>query len=147
MRVITEVQLVKPQGGQSGHSYLYKGKNLTCFRDEPTCFHWERSLGIAPAPGTSSLLANHRYHTGNHFHFLYKALHFTEDVIHCSPWKQTNRYEKQFTVAAPVADNWHIKSETKLPLFCRWHFQIDFLVWKLLCFHSNFTEICSQGTN
>ena len=27
------------------------------------------------------------------------------------------------------------------------HFQIDFLQWKLLYYDSNFTEICSQGSN
>ena len=31
------------------------------------------------------------------------------------------------------------------PTFCRQHFNLHFLQWKLLCFDSNFTEICSQG--
>ena len=36
-----------------------------------------------------------------------------------------------------------LKVETKWLPFCRWHFQIHFLAWKLLDFDSNFTEICS----
>ena len=31
--------------------------------------------------------------------------------------------------------------------FCRQHIQINFLVWKLLWFDSNFTEICSHRSN
>ena len=41
--------------------------------------------------------------------------------------------------------NWkfqHIGGETKWPLYCRWCFQTDILVWNLLHFHSNFTEFC-----
>ena len=37
--------------------------------------------------------------------------------------------------------------QAKKPPFCRQHFQINFLQWKLLFFYSNFTEICSLRSN
>ena len=41
----------------------------------------------------------------------------------------------------------HIEAMTKWQPFCRWHFLIHFLLWKLLYFDSNFTEICSKGSS
>ena len=41
----------------------------------------------------------------------------------------------------------HSEAETKWLPFCRRHFKIDFLVWKLLNFDLNFTEIYSKGSN
>ena len=38
-------------------------------------------------------------------------------------------------------------AETKLPPFCKRHFQLHFLEWKLLCFDSNLTKLCSQEFN
>ena len=35
----------------------------------------------------------------------------------------------------------------KLPIFCRWHFEIDFLEWKCSYFDLNFTEFCSWGSS
>ena len=39
----------------------------------------------------------------------------------------------------------HIEAVTEWPPFCTIHFQIHFLVWKLLYFGSNFTEIYSHN--
>ena len=36
---------------------------------------------------------------------------------------------------------------TKWPPFRKRHFQMNFLEWKFLCFDSNFTEVCCQGSN
>ena len=41
----------------------------------------------------------------------------------------------------------HIESETKWSPFCRRHFQVHFVEWKLLNFNHNFPEICSSGCN
>ena len=41
----------------------------------------------------------------------------------------------------------HFEAEAKRLPFCRRHFQVQFLEWKLLNFKSNFTEICSLGSN
>ena len=41
---------------------------------------------------------------------------------------------------------WTIKAEAKWLTFCK-HFEMYFLLWKLLCFHSNFTEVCSWSSN
>ena len=29
-------------------------------------------------------------------------------------------------------------------LYCRWHFEVHFYEWKLLCFETNFTYVCSE---
>ena len=47
----------------------------------------------------------------------------------------------------PWSISWHMEAETKWSPFCRQHFQSHFLEWKLLCFDSNFTGICYQGSN
>ena len=39
----------------------------------------------------------------------------------------------------------HIEAETKWLSFCKQHFQVNFLVWKLLNIHSIFIEISSPG--
>ena len=30
------------------------------------------------------------------------------------------------------------------PTYCRWHFEVHFHEWKLLCFETNFTYVCSE---
>ena len=46
-----------------------------------------------------------------------------------------------------VVYDWHTKGETKWPPFCRRRFQIKFLVWKALYFHTNVSVICSNAVN
>ena len=41
---------------------------------------------------------------------------------------------------------YHTEAEKKWLSVCKQHFQINFVQWKLY-FDSNFTEICSQGSN
>ena len=46
-----------------------------------------------------------------------------------------------------VLGNWDIDTWTKWLPFCRQHFQMHFLEWKLLHINSNFSESCLQGSS
>ena len=58
-------------------------------------------------------------------------------------WSGTDQWQK---ILQPSGGK-HIEAETKWPQFCRRHFQTYFLVWKLLYFDWNFTEMCFQSSN
>ena len=53
--------------------------------------------------------------------------------------------EKLLVKWSPVL--WLIFPWRKWPPFRRRHFQIHFLEWKVWYFDSNFTEVCSKGSN
>ena len=75
---------------------------------------------------------------------------FTHVWVAAFGWNTTRM--SCYADACPVMmTSWHgnafkLRLRQDASHFCRRHFQIHFLEWKLLYLDSNFTEVCSQGS-